>query len=141
MATNATDNNVQTTDVLTSVMARNIAQKWNDARLAKAQLEKEIEQYEDQLRAYVQETGEMELGVAKAYTRSNPAKLEVKGGTALSKLELAIIDKVDADYVTKKLNVSFIAEQWASDGDLRTVLTSFGVQPVAGETKVYFKPA
>ncbi|HMN89789.1 MAG TPA: hypothetical protein PKD70_11180 [Saprospiraceae bacterium] len=131
----------KTKEVLTTAMARSIANKWANVRSAIAQLENEMAEYENALREYVEETGETELGVVKAYTRATPAKLIVKNGTTLSKVELAIVDKVDADYVTKKLNVSYIAQNWASDGDLRTVLTAFGVSPEIGTPKIYFKPA
>lgn len=118
---------------------RKIAEKWNSTRLAIKRLTEEMETYEAQMRQYVEDTGDTDLGIVKAYTRTSPAKLEVRGGSTLAKVELAICDKIDPDFVTKKLNVPYIVDQWASNGDLRTVLTGFGVTPVEGESKVYFK--
>lgn len=124
---------------ITEKEAKKLSEQWNTARLAIKRLEEELTVIESQLRTYVQETGEKNIGAVMAYTRTSPAKLEAKTGTTLAKVELAICEKIDPDYVARKLNVPSIYENWASDADLRTVLTSFGVKPVAGEEKIYFK--
>lgn len=119
--------------------AKKLSEQWNTHRITIKRLEEELAVIESQLRTYVQDTGEKNIGTVMAYTRTGPARLEAKPGTTLAKVELAICEKIDPDYVARKLNVPSIYENWASDADLRTVLTSFGVKPVAGEEKIYFK--
>lgn len=129
-----------TTTTISEVEAQVLAQKVIDFKLAKKQLEDQIEGLENQLRDYVTETGTMEIGSLKAYTRTSPTKL-VCTGKALSKIELELCSILDPAYVNKKLDASSIAKSWATDGNLRTTCAKYGVSPEAGEEKIYFKHA
>jgi hypothetical protein len=129
-----------TTTTISEVEAQVLAQKVIDFKLAKKQLEDQIEGLENQLRDYVTETGTMEIGALKAYTRTSPTKL-VSTGKALSKIELELCSILDPAYVNKKLDASSIAKAWATDGNLRTTCAKYGVSPEAGEEKIYFKHA
>jgi hypothetical protein len=128
------------TTTMSEVEARVIAQKVIDFKIAKKQLEDQIDGLENQLRDYVTETGTMEIGALKAYTRTSPAKL-VSAGKALAKVELELCSRLDPAYVNKKLDASAIAKAWTSDSNLRTTCAQYGVSPEAGEEKIYFKHA
>ncbi len=96
-------------------------------RHQKAQLEEEITGLEDELRAYVLETGEKVIGPLMAYERQNPPKLVGATGKKLEVLVAQLTKQLPEEFWKRKLELTTILASIDSDANLRAQLLSKGL--------------
>lgn len=101
-------------------------------------LENEKANIEDELRGYVNDTGQRDIGPILAYTRAAPVSLAYNGRPA-KEVDAVLIEMIDPDYVQKKLDVKAIAESYSTDTEMTRLLVKYKVLPQPGEEKIYFK--
>lgn len=130
-----------TATTMTSAQARRLSEKWleivkvlKESELVKANIEAE-------LRDYVRETGETNIGSLLAYERTKPAKLECYAtNKKLDDVAPFLMDRI-GDYVKRSLDVSGIARDYEKNAELRIVLSEWKVRPAQPEAEIYFKHA
>jgi hypothetical protein len=92
---------------------------------------------EEELRAFVAETGEKDLGAVLAYERAKPAKLSGAEGKRLEMMQEEIMNTFP-DYTKRSLNVTDMAKNIEIDTVLQDFLEQIGLG-IEQEVEIYFK--
>lgn len=123
--------------VLTDTQATQKADKLRSISIEIKNLEQVKKDLENQLRLYVIETGNKDLGPILAYEKAKPAKLVGAEGKRLEQIQEALMG-LFPDYTKRSLNITDMAKNIETDETLRIELENFGLG-IEQEVELYFK--
>ena len=123
--------------ILTKAQALQKAEKFRHLSIEIANNTQIKKGLEEELRQYVDATGEKDLGVVVAYEKSKPAKLSGAEGKRMEQLQEALMG-LFPDYTKRSLNVTDMAKNIETDKTLRIELENLGLG-IEQEVEIYFK--
>lgn len=123
--------------VLTDTQATQKADKLRSIAIEIKNLEQVKKDLEAQLRLYVAETGNKDLGPIVAYEKAKPAKLVGAEGKRLEMMQEEIMNTFP-DYTKRSLNITDMAKNVETDTILQDFLEQLGLG-IEQEVELYFK--
>lgn len=123
--------------VLTDTQATQKADKLRSIAIEIKNLEQVKKDLEAQLRLYVIETGNKDLGPIVAYEKAKPAKLVGAEGKRLEMMQEEIMNTFP-DYTKRSLNITDMAKNVETDTILQDFLEQLGLG-IEQEVELYFK--
>lgn len=131
---------MSSTTALSERAAAALAESYISARHQIAELEKEVERIEANLRDYVQDTGSKDVGPLMAFTRSTPPKLvldpTVKGKVDTA-LQALMADSAAEPYIRHSVSAADLAKD-IDQRNVQALLRRYKLS-VVSEERIYFK--
>jgi hypothetical protein len=115
--------------ITTSEQAVEWAKKWETARMQKVDADATLKACEENLKEWVDATGEMRFGKVMAYLRNSPPKIEGAVGSKLDELVDKLWDALPAEYREKKVLVSLLFKN-VDDKAVKKALKTAGLTVV-----------
>lgn len=101
-------------------------------------LEKQLAEAEQELRDYVQSSGETTIGPLQAVERQNPPRLVGASGKQLEFYKEQLAQQLPDQYWHRRLDVSRMMAGLDTDFNLRALLVSKGLS-IVSDRIIYFK--